>query len=220
MNQIHAWNRYLQLMHHRPESFQNTGPIHIVTDYAIVEEYHKQTGKIIGVCYESEYNILVTDLVYEQKDNYFVYERLLPAVPSGAVVCVPKFGDQYILLKQYRHSMRNYQLAFPRGYATPGIPPEENVAKETKEELGATVTHTQFIGNVIADSGLSGNVVNVFLCEIDNYGTQEKYEGITATLAVSSNELVHLIQSRQITDGYTLAACSFLFAHGNMSADI
>lgn len=212
MNYSEEWKRYSELMQERPESFQNTGPIHIVKDWDIVEAYQKATGKTIGVCYESKFNILVVDLVYEQEGNYFPYERILPAIPRGAAVCVPMYQGKYILLRQYRHAMRDYQYAFPRGYATSGLPAEENARKETEEELGAKVRSTKYIGTVVADSGMSGQAVGIYLCEVESYHQPDHYEGIVGTCVVTHGELVDMICHNQISDGFTLAAYSHLSA--------
>lgn len=204
------WTRYLELMAQRPEEFRNSGTIHIVTDPAIVRAYQEKTGTVIGVCYESPYTILVVDLVYEQEGEYFAYERLLSTEPQGAVVCVPKYGEKYLLLRQYRHAMRAFQYAFPRGYATAGLTGEENARKELREELGAQVSSVKRLGSVVADSGISGTEVDIYLCAVESYDNQPGHEGIVDTIAVSAEELAKMIAGGQITDGFTLSACSYL----------
>lgn len=212
MQNSKSWKRYLELIKERPECFQNTGPIHIVKDWAVVEKYQQQTGKTIGVCYESKFNILVVDLIYEREGEYFPYERILPTTPRGAVVCVPEYKGQYILLKQYRHAMRDYQYAFPRGYATPGLTGTQNACKELEEELGANVKNARFLGSIVADSGLSGQAVEIYLCHVESYQERCGYEGIVETHIASEDELIQMIRNNQITDGFTLAAYSYLIS--------
>lgn len=212
MKQTPEWKRYLELVKERPECFCNTGPIQIVTDWVIVSEFQERTGKTIGVCYESRFNMLVVDLVYECDGKYFAYERLLPAVRKGAVVCVPIYGDKYILLKQYRHAMRNFQYAFPRGYAERNASAKENACKEIGEELGAKTGEMQHVGCVVADSGISGQTVDIFQCEILNYQIQENHEGIVDAVVVTGEELTDMICNKEISDGFTLAAYSYLRA--------
>lgn len=204
------WIKYKKLIAERPELFKNSGPIDIVLDEEIVESYEQKTGKTIGVCYESEYNILVVDLVCEKQGQYFAYERLLPTVEKGAVVCVPKYTDKYILLKQYRHALRDYQYAFPRGYGELGLSPEENAQKEMREEMNACVETVSFLGNIVADSGLLGNKVDIYLCAISSYSQPESYEGITELIEVSEDELEQMIKENKISDGFTLSAYAYL----------
>ena len=206
-----AWKRYKELVLERPELFVNSGNIHIVFDEEIVEAYQRETGKQIGVCYESNYNILVVDLVYEEEGMYFSYERLLPAVKKGAVVCVPKYEDRYILLKQYRHALRDYQYAFPRGYGEIDLSAEENAQKELLEEINADVESVSLLGDVVADSGLLGNRVSVYLCKVKSYSQSKRCEGIEDIIELSENELKQMIRENKISDGFTLSACAFLW---------
>ncbi len=206
------WARYLTLLEERPESFLNNGGLTIVTDWAIVHAYEQRTGTTIGVCYESPYRLMVVDLVYEKEGEYFTYERLLPAVTPGAVVCVPQRGEQLILLRQYRHALRDVQYAFPRGFAEPGLSGEDNARKELWEELGCRPGSVTHLGTVIADSGLSGEKVDVYLCQVDTYEQQSGHEGILDSRSLSLPQLHRMIANGEITDGYTLAAMSYLLS--------
>ena len=212
MGYTKEWQRYLQLMQQRSRDFQNKGPLKIVSDWEIVNNYQLQTGKIIGVRYESPYNILVVDLVYEKEGAYFAYERILPAVERGAVVCVPQYQEKYVLLKQYRHSMRDFQYAFPRGFAEEGLSGEENAKKELEEELCAGVGKVKYLGDVIADSGICGNRVGIYLCSLNQFDLNLGYEGISDLICVSKEELKRMIQSNELSDGFSLAACSYLMS--------
>ena len=204
------WERYLTLMEQRPKDFSNNGPLHIATDWEIVADFQQRTGITIGVCYESKYRLLVVDLVYEKEGDYFPYERILPATAPGAVVCVPRCGDRLILLKQYRHALREYQYAFPRGFAEPAIAGEDNARKELWEEMGCHAAAVEFLGATVADSGLSGEQVGIYLCSIDSWKENTDHEGIVATRSVSFVELSQMIANGEITDGYTLSAVSYL----------
>ena len=200
------WEKYIELIKERPRLFANNGNIKIVFDERIVENYQIETGKKIGVLYDSEYNMLVVDLVYEVEGKYFSYERILPKVKEGAVVIVPKYKDKYILLKQYRHAMRDIQYAFPRGFGEEDLNSEENVVKEIYEELNARAMNIKYLGSVIADSGLVGNKVSVYECEIDCYAQKEANEGIVDIIEVSYDELTEMVKQADIDDGFTLSA--------------
>ena len=49
-------------------------------DYELVREFEKNTGRKIGIVYQSRYNLLVVDLVENTNGDRFAYERLIPAV--------------------------------------------------------------------------------------------------------------------------------------------
>lgn len=210
------WNKYLKLKKERPDLFTNSGPIKIVSDKKIIKKFERSRKKKIGVVYESEYHTMVVDLVYEEEGKYFTYERLLYGPESGAVVCVPMYQKNFVLLKQYRHAIRDTQYAFPRGFGSAGVSAEENARKEIQEELGATVLKSQYIGEIVADSGLSGGAVSVYLCEIDRPSTLQGYEGIEAVEVISEETLKEMICSGKITDGYTLGAFAYLAVKGSL----
>jgi len=207
------WSNYLSLIENRPEDFINTGSIHIVTDPVIVENYQRTSGKTIGVVYSSPYHFMVVDLVYVQEGKYFAYERILPAIPNGAVVIVPQYCGDFLLLKQYRHALRGYQYAFPRGFGEKGVSLEENVCKEIREELLTEATHVQYLGTCIADSGLCGDKVSVFSCKVNSFSFREKYEGISQIICVSDAEMAQWMKAGKLNDGFTLAAYGLFIAN-------
>ena len=174
-------------------------------DYESVEQFERNTDKKIGVVYRSAYNLLVVDLVENMKGERFAYERLIPAVKKGAIVSIPVYDDKFVLLKQYRHAMRAFQYAFPRGFGEEGLSAEENLQKEIKEETGADVKKISHVGTVIADSGIGSNEVDVFACEITEPQLKLHYEGIEEIELLTEKELVKWIAEGRITDGFTLS---------------
>ena len=213
-----AWESYMRLTRERPEDFRQDERLAIILDRKTVEEYANRTGKRMGVVYSSPYHIMVVDLVRSPDGVCFAYERLLPAVPKGAVVTIPVKGNQYVLLKQFRHSMRGEQYAFPRGFAEDGLSIEENAAKELQEELGAHLLSAKTLGTLVADSGVAGNSVAVVLCEIDTVSLQKGYEGIQNVILLSEAELRKWILSGNINDGFTLSAFALLEAQKGIAS--
>lgn len=207
------WDQYLSLVESRPEAFADTGSIHIVTDPALVAEFQEKSGRTIGVVYSSPYHLLVVDLVYEQEGRYFAYERVLPAVQKGAVVIVPRYCGKFLLLKQYRHALRDYQYTFPRGFGEESISVADNVRKEMEEELSAQVSNVVFLGTCVADSGLCGNKVGVFSCDVERFAAHHGYEGICDVVQLSDAEMKDWIRCGKLNDGFTLSAYSLLHAH-------
>lgn len=212
MNYENAWQwaEYTELMKSRPEEFTQSENLQIITDINTVAEFVKKTGRQIGVMYQSKYSILVVDLVKDKNGKYYAFERTLPLVKNGAVVTVPQYGDQFVLLKQYRHSLRDYQYAFPRGFGEIGISPENNAKKEISEEIGAVVLEHEHLGNVVADSGRCGDLVSVYYCRVTKPICKKDYEGIEEMLLLREQELDRLISDGMITDGFTLSAWSLL----------
>lgn len=206
MNVQKGLDDYFELLSQRPDEFKDVPYLHIELDRGTIEEYMEKTGKQIGVVYQNEYNIVVVDLICGLDGAHYPYQRVLQTARGEAVVCVPLYNEKFVLLRQYRHSLRDEQYAFPRGYGENGLTAEENAAKELEEEIGATLDHAERLGVVVADSGISGNRVQTILCYVKDVQTKKGYEGIDEVVMLSADELEEWIQSGKINDGFTLSA--------------
>ena len=175
------------------DEFRACSGMEIVTDREEVRKFEQASGQTIGVVYQSPYSMMVIDLVREKNGRLFAYERLIPATVGSAVVCVTKQKENYILLKQLRHSLRGEQIGFPRGYGEDGVSAEDNARKEVYEELGAKILGLKSLGKVVPDSGIEGAAAEVFECKIDSWELKKGYEGITDVLVLSEQELAQQI---------------------------
>lgn len=199
------WSRYLRLMEERPQAFAPSPLLPIETDPKIIAEFTARTGKAIGVVYESRYQMMVVDLI-RGPEGLFPYERVLPAAQGDAVVAVPVWDGKFVLLEQFRHTLRRCQIAFPRGFGEGGLSAEENVRKEIQEELRAEVLAQRPLGRIAPDSGLTAGEACVILCSITEPKPVPHYEAIQRVLCLSPAELERQIASGQISDGFTLSA--------------
>lgn len=200
------WNEYVKLIEERPELFRFSKMIDIVTNEAVVRRYEEETGKKIGVLYHSEYSMLVVDLIRCENGTYYTYERLVPTVNGGAVVIMVLCKGKVVLLRQYRHSLREYQYGFPRGFGEESISAEENVVKEVNEELNAHILSIRHMGDLTPDSGMMSNKVSFYLCEVDSFEEKKGYEGIDSIIELDMKEFEQWIRDGKITDGYSVAA--------------
>lgn len=204
------WSDYKQLMEERSELFSQSDELSIVTDIERICEFEAESGRTIGVIYKSPYSMLVVDCVHSKNGKLFCYERIVPSSTGIAVVGIPVYEGKFVLLKQFRHSMRDFQYAFPRGYGEDGFSAEDNVKKELSEELGAEVLNCTYIGNVISDSGRSGEKVSIFLCDITEPKLLQGYEDIDSLVMLSPEQLRQWISDGRINDGYTLSAYALI----------
>lgn len=136
-----SWNDYVALtrsletqaeVHSSSPDDTKSPPLRIILDKNEVKTFSEQSGRDIGIMYDSPYNTLVVDLVKDADGNEFAYERLLPK-NDGAVVMIPSYKGRFILLNQYRHAIGGHQLCFPRGFGENGLSakrtPQRNCAK-------------------------------------------------------------------------------------------
>lgn len=205
-----ALDRYFELMEQAPALFESPAPaLKIVTDRAVIENWMQDSDFVIGVVYETPWNIHCVDLVENPGGVRFPYERVLP-VDLGkhhGTVILPKLGDDYILIRIFRHALRTYVWEFPRGF-NDGIDGIANAVKELKEEIGAEVRpeNVRLIGTVSPNTAFEAIYVDIFEAEIDAYHAPQEEEGITRIMQVSREELVRMIRAGEIVDSFTLTA--------------
>ena len=214
MKEKECLNHYFSLMQQRPQLFEDSDIISIVKDRNLIESFINETGARIGVIYRSKYNCWVVDLVYDQKGNLYTYERVIPAANGRGIVCIPIYKGNYILLKQYRHAIRNTQICFPRGYGENCISSHDNTIKEIYEEIGATINKIYKIGEISADSGLSSGIADIYVCDVESYSADRCDEGILEMVLYSHNALKKMIEQGEINDGFTLGAFAMLECRG------
>ena len=195
--------QYLELIETRPKLFR-AGNLKIISDQEKIRQFEVEAHCDMGVVYKSPYHYLVKDLVEDHHGKRFAYERIVK-VAENAVVSVPVYNDQYVLINQFRHSLRNTQLAFPRGFGEIGLSAEDNVKKELGEELRCDVLKCSYLGNVVADSGLCGDKVSVYLCNITKPQLVDTEE-ILAVQLHSVESMQQMIKSGQIDDSFTISA--------------
>ena len=206
------WTRYKALMEQRPHLFKKSYYCSIITDPDKLDRFHAETGKPLGMVYHSPYNTFVADLVQDGPEGEpYVYDRLVPT-NEGAVVAVPRCGSSYVLLRQFRHSIRREQFAFPRGFGEPGISPADNARKEIREELGAVCTSVEPLGIISADSGISSADLHAFLCQVEQVNITPGYEGIEDAVLLTEEELKQWIREGRIDDSFTLACFAMLMS--------
>lgn len=203
-------DEYFLLMEQRPELFNQSEELPIVTDRKIIEDYMQKENRKIGIVYKSKYNMMLVDLIKSSDGTLYSYERIVPASLGRAVVCIPVYKGKVVMLHQFRHAPREYQLCFPRGFGENGISSEDNARKELFEEIGADVRCAEYLGRVIADSGLSSGGADILLCEIDSYIKGITEEGISSTSELTLCQLENKIARGEITDGFTLSALALL----------
>lgn len=226
-------NAYKQKKHEEKprsdQSFQNwcmdpsdVYPIVDSDDKAVMQNIIRNeelTGNRYGILYASRFNELIVDpveptVLQGENSKIFPYERIYPATGKPGVVMAVKYQGKYILLKQYRHALRQDQYSFPRGFSEKSDQSFEDAAvRELEEELNAVIKgEPQYLGNLVSDSGLTGNYTHVYLVEIASYTPVFHHEGIQEILEVTEEELAEMIQKQLINDGFTLGALALLHA--------
>lgn len=216
MKKNKEWLRYLELLKERPEEFSGNG-LPIVIDEKTVAKFEEETGKTIGVIYESRWHYWIVDLVRNPDTGaVFAYERMVYVQSHGAVGILPFYKGKIVLIREYRHQMQGWQWSIPRGFGEPGISPEDNAIKELREETGAqAVKELTHLGKLVADSGQAGVKVDIFSAEVGGLFSLDKGEAeekIDRIATFTEDEILAMVTRGEFDDGFTLAAITMWYA--------
>jgi ADP-ribose pyrophosphatase len=111
-----------------------------------------------------------------------------------------------VFIRQFRHAARSWQLEFPRGFAEPTASLSDNASRELLEELGASTTEMEFVGELYADSGLIGSSIGVFRADLSEPPQPIGDTGAAQLVLARAPEVRDLIKTGQIIDAISIAA--------------
>lgn len=150
----------------------------------------------IGIVNEDQYWIWLRDAVYFPKGVPGTYDRLLwkselQGKRAGIAVLPVLPSGQVILILNFRHATRSWELELPRGGINPGETQEEAALRELKEETGFIASSTTFLGEIAVDTGTLSSITPVFLGKIATQDTAdiEYSEAIADTICLTMDEI-------------------------------
>lgn len=124
--------------------------------------------------------------------------NVVPVTPDGEIVMV----------RQYRHGLRDVTLEIPGGMIDPGETPEQAAARELLEETGYRAARLTALGSVNPNPALFGNRVFSFtahdcqrVAEVANESTEE-----TVVELVNPAALRRLLREGRIDHALVMAA--------------
>lgn len=213
--------RYLALARAHPDQFATPeGGARIALDPAEIAEVERAVGDrleargrprdwaAVGVHYEDPYLFLLRDAITYADGTRAIHHRIGRGNfgwRAGAAV-LPTMGGRVLLLRHFRHAMRDWSLEIPRGMIEPGATPAETAVTELSEEMGATATAVTHLAPMHSSTALSGATIELFHAEVASHGAPQSAEGIAGIEAVPVPALEAMIREGRITDSCTLVA--------------
>jgi 8-oxo-dGTP pyrophosphatase MutT (NUDIX family) len=137
--------------------------------------------------------------------------------PDFAVI-IPRDGDDFILIEQYRYTVKSRYPEFPQGAweDNPGAHPEDLARGELREETGYTAKRMEYLGKYQSAYGFSQQAFHIFLamdlepgeCSPD----AEEHDLLVRRVPIAQFE--SMILRREIVDSHTMAAYLLYKLHG------
>jgi len=123
----------------------------------------------------------------------------------GAAAVVPLEGDDVVLVKQLRESIRAETIEIPAGILDrEGETPEDCAARELREETGYRAEDVRPLGMIHSSIGFADERIYLFRCRAVRQGGPEE-EGVEV-LAMPMEEALRAVRDGRITDAKTVAA--------------
>lgn len=190
---------YDGLRRRRPELFASGGPGSIELLAEADDEY--------GVMYEDSYITLIKDPVRFPGGSAGTYIRVVSTAPSSGAAILPVLDNSVVLVRHFRHATREWHWEIPRGNAEPEDESgEETARRELFEELGVRATTILPLGTLHTNTGISGDVADLFLARIQSVGWLQHEEGILEASSITVDALEEMIASNHVTDAFTVSA--------------
>ncbi|MGO4370669.1 NUDIX hydrolase [Paenibacillus sp. MCAF20] len=198
--------RYLECRNTYPLFFRQNENLKIIVDESELLQYAMQKKCKLGVLFENDYLLFVVDLIEKLDGSRYTYSRIINRNAYNGVVIIPVLNNKIVFLKQFRHGTREFEIELPRGFSEKSKTIEENAESEIFEELGVMPRKIAYLGNVVNDSGLSGGLVHVFVCSIEEIAQLAVDEGINDTYQYTIEEVEEFIHANIIRDCFSLSA--------------
>jgi ADP-ribose pyrophosphatase len=207
---------YFGLMHEQPELFAHRpgDGIEVLTerhDIKAAQESARHARRMhnmdvsdlrVGVLASDPYMLVLRDAVRFADGSLGLYNRV---VEVKCAAMLPLLDGRPVLVKIFRHALRNWTLEFPRGACDPGEAPEGTVRRELREEIGANVRELIPLGDFTPGGASLAIRGNLYAAHIDGTGKPQRADNIAEIKVVDIAEVKELIRTSQIYDGFSMA---------------
>jgi ADP-ribose pyrophosphatase len=163
-------------------------------NYKILKSITKYKGKVLDLRLDKVK--FPNDMVFERE----VVEH------GGAVGIVPLCKDKRIILvRQYRHPIRDTLLEIPAGTIDPDETVEDCAFRELREETGATAAALHKLGEFYTTPGYSSEMLHLFLAMVENESEPEPEDDeLLEVVRVSLDQVLEMVTEAKIRDGKTI----------------
>ncbi|MFI4986632.1 MAG: NUDIX domain-containing protein [Alphaproteobacteria bacterium] len=158
-----------------------------------------------GAFYEDAWLYCLRDVVRFPDGSLGTHHRILHKGSPDGVAILPRWQGRLVLLRHFRHGIRDWSLEFPRGGGEAGKAPEALARGELREELGAEAGALRPLGVLYPQNNIMATRLWLFLAELETLGSPNTAEGIADIRSVTVAELERLIDGDIVTDSASVA---------------
>ncbi len=208
--------RYLELIQRKPELAVSPpgGTIEVLTDPAAIAEAQREARRWrvehglsgddvrVGILGADPYMTFVRDAVRFADGRLGLYNRILE---GPCVAVLPILGDKLVLIRIFRHGMRDWSWEAPRGAVDLAESSEIAAMRELREEIGAEAETLTDLGPYTPGGASLAIRGRLYAAYIGRIGTLETAESICEARVVAVAEMERMIAMAEIEDGFTIA---------------
>jgi ADP-ribose pyrophosphatase len=134
--------------------------------------------------------------------------------PGGAAAMVPMLNQtEVVLIKQYRHAIREFIWEIPAGTLDPQESPINCAKRELVEEIGYSAHDWHQLGTITPLPGCSDEHIHIFLASELKPAKQDlDADEMLNVKVVKFDEALKMILTGEISDGKTISGL-FLASH-------
>lgn len=207
---------YARLMRERPELFRNqpdsgvevlTAPDEIRAAQESARRARAGRGMDVsdlrvGVLATDPYMTIVRDAVRFSDGTLGLYNRI---VEVKSVAVLPLLAGRPVLIRIFRHGLRDWSWEFPRGGCDPGESAELTVRRELHEEIGANITELVPLGEFTPGGSSLAIRANLFAAHIDGIGRPDRGDGIGDIKVFETAQVERMVRASEMIDGFSLS---------------
>lgn len=194
-------NRYFQLIHQYPSLKSSLGDftrgeIQIIQDPVRMTKLENSSRIDIGVIAESKWGwIWINEMCKFPNGHEAVFGRILLKKSlqeyAGVAVMPVTSDDKIVLICNFRHPTRSWEIELPRGFIDKGETIFEAAVREVMEEAGMVVESTILLGEIPPDSGITGTIVPIIMAKVNEKkdNAPEREEAIEMVLTLTIPEV-------------------------------
>lgn len=163
--------------------------------YEILETKMLMQGKIMDFYQDT---LQMPDGKPAKREYFYKHDAsaIVPITPEGRV----------LLVRQYRHPLRDFVLEIPAGVIETGEDPLVCATRELEEETGFRCQNLKFISKFYTSVGISTEAIYLYLAESLEPGIQHLDPDEFLTVEpYPIEEAVQMVFDGRITDGKTIA---------------